>query len=338
MALSTFQYSKSWRSAADFPSYEENETRVRDDMQLLFDEVRDALNRLVSELKAENLAFAPTPAIDASTLQNAVELVQSQISEAAAGELPNGSVGTEKLAERAVTAAKLANYAVNAAKLADGAVATGKLADLAVTAAKLANYAVNTAKLADGAVLTSKLADGAVTAEKLAAGLMEGKADLDGGKLRPSQLSRVIILADSSRALKLSDDGKILACTNSSAMTLTVPKNSDAALPVGAEIVVYRSGTGSVSIAAAEGVSIFCPSSAYTLSSRFSSVTLKKWNPNLWSIEGEALAPAGYLNNFAEGLAPDGAIRLKSGVHYFASESELPAPGVAGRIFLVAAD
>ena len=60
MALSTFSYSKSWRSAQDFPSYEENEERVRDDMQCLFDEVRDALNRLVGELKAENLPFAPT--------------------------------------------------------------------------------------------------------------------------------------------------------------------------------------------------------------------------------------------------------------------------------------
>ena len=97
MALSTFEYSKSWRSAQDFPSYEENEERVRDDMQCLIDEVRDELNRLVGELKAENLPFSPTAEIDASTLQNALELLQTQISGAAIGQLPNASVTAEKL-------------------------------------------------------------------------------------------------------------------------------------------------------------------------------------------------------------------------------------------------
>ena len=57
MALSTFEYSKSWRSAQDFPSYEENEARVRDDMQCLFYDVLYALNRLVGDLKSENLHF-----------------------------------------------------------------------------------------------------------------------------------------------------------------------------------------------------------------------------------------------------------------------------------------
>ena len=128
MALSTFEYSKSWRSAQDFPSYEENEERVRDDMQCLFDEVRDALNRLVGELKAENLPFAPTAEIDASTLQNALELLQAQISGAAIGQLPNASVTTEKLAELAVTGAKLAEGAVTGGKLAAGAVTEEKIA------------------------------------------------------------------------------------------------------------------------------------------------------------------------------------------------------------------
>ena len=48
MALSTFQYSKSWRDPEDFPTFEENEEQVRDDMQILFDEARDALNRTES--------------------------------------------------------------------------------------------------------------------------------------------------------------------------------------------------------------------------------------------------------------------------------------------------
>lgn len=326
MALSTFSYSKSWRSAADFPSYEDSEERVRDDMQLLFDEVRDALNRLIGELKAENLPFTPTPAIDASTLQNAVELLQSQISAAAAGQLPNGSVLTEKLAELAVTTGKLADLAVTAGKLAAGA----------VTREKLADSAVSSGKLADGAVTAGKLANGAVTAGKLASGLLDGKADLEGGKLRPSQRSLGRVDAAGSRALALTDEGKLICCTNGSAITLTLPKNSEVPLPVGTELRVYRAGTGAVNFAAASGVTLYCPSALRAIGARYSSVRLKKLDANVWSLEGEGLAPAGYLDNFSAGLAPAGAIRLTEGVHYFASEAQLPSPGVAGRIFLVA--
>lgn len=328
MALSTFQYSKSWRSALDFPSYEENEERVRDDMQLLFDEARDAINRLVGELKAENLPFTPTAEIDASTLQNAVELLQAQISGAAIGQLPNASVTAEKLAALAVTSAKLADLAVTSAKLAAGA----------VTAEKLADGAVSADKLADGAVSTAKLADGAVGAAKLAEGLLDGKADLEGGKVRPSQLSLGRVGVGSSRELQLSDEGKLLSCGSDGAIVLTVPKNSDVAFPIGAEITVFRAGTGGVTIEASEGVTICAPAASRTIGARYSSVLLKKWDANTWTLEGGGLAPAGYLDNFSAGLAPAGAIRLTQGVHLFASEAQLPSPGVAGRIFLVAAD
>ena len=320
MALSTFEYSKSWRSAQDFPSYEENEERVRDDMQCLFDEVRDALNRLVGELKAENLPFAPTAEIDASTLQNALELLQAQISGAAIGQLPNASVTTEKLAELAVTGAKLAELAVTSAKLAHGA----------VTEEKIAAAAVSEAKLADGAVTAGKLADGAVSAAKLAGGLLDGKADLEGGKVMASQLSLERVTVGSSRELLLSDEGKLLSCASDSAIVLTVPKNSDVAFPVGTEITVFRAGSG--------GVTICAPGASRAIGARYSAVRLKKWDANTWTLEGEGLAPAGYLDNFSAGLAPAGAIRLTQGVHIFASEAQLPSPGVAGRIFLVAAE
>ncbi len=328
MALSTFQYSKSWRSAQDFPSYEENEERVRDDMQLLFDEARDAINRLVGELKAENLPFTPTAEIDASTLQNAVELLQTQISGAAIGQLPNASVTTEKLAALAVTGAKLAALAVTAEKLAAAAVTEEKLADGAVTGGKLA----------DGAVSAGKLADGAVGAAKLAEGLLDGKADLESGKVKASQLSLARVSVSSSRELQLSDEGKLLSCGSDGEISLTVPKNSDTAFPIGTEITVFRAGSGGVTISAAEGVTLCAPASQRTIGARYSAVRLKKWDANTWTLEGEGLAPAGYLDNFSAGLAPAGPIRLTQGVHIFASEAQLPSPGVAGRIFLVAAD
>ena len=317
MALSNFQYSKSWRSAEDFPTFEDSEEQVRDDMQSLFDEVGDALNRLAGEIGAANIPFEPTEEIDAEDVQAAIELLQAQLAGIALDQLPNGSVTAEKLAGFAVT--------------------TAKLADAAVTAAKLAAGAVSSAKLADGAVTGAKLADGAVTAEKLSAGALSGKADLVGGKVRPSQLSRSKSSVSASRTLALSDEGKALYCTNSSAVTLTIPDNASAAFPLGTEILIYRKGSGTVTVAAASGVTLLCPGQKL-LASRYGSARLKKWDTNTWSLEGEGLAPAGYLNNFASGFAPAGAIRLTQGVHYAASQAQLPTPGTAGRVFLVAAD
>ena len=324
MALSTFQYSKSWRDPQDFPTFEENEEQVRDDMQLLFDEARDAINRLVGQLRASNLPFSPTEGVDASDVQNAIELVQSQLGGVVMGQLPDGSVTTAKLASQAVTAAKLA----------DGAVSSGKLASGAVVGTKLASDAVSAAKLASGAVTAEKLADGAVTAAKLADGVLDGKADLVNGKVKPSQLSRKRLTVSASRSLALSDEGRALYCSNSAAITLTVPANADAAFPVGTEITVFRRGSGLVQFAAAENVTLYCAGAA-SIGSRYASVRLKKWDTNVWSLEGEGLAPAGYLNNFASGFAPAGAILLSQGVHVFDSEAQLPAPGVAGRLFFV---
>ena len=154
----------------------------------------------------------------------------------------------------------------------------------------------------------------------------------------PSNVYPVRVGVGSSRALAMADEGKLLNCNSGSAIVLTVPKNSDVAFPVGTEITVFRAGLGGVTIAAAEGVTICAPGAARAIGARYSTLRLKKWEANTWTLEGEGLAPAGYLDNFSSGLAPAGAIRLTQGVHIFASEAQLPSPGVAGRIFLVAAE
>ena len=40
MSLTRFDFTKNWENAADFPTYEENETQVRADMQCLYDELK----------------------------------------------------------------------------------------------------------------------------------------------------------------------------------------------------------------------------------------------------------------------------------------------------------
>lgn len=96
----------------------------------------------------------------------------------------DGSVTTPKIADNAVTSAKLgggavgtpnlADQSVTSAKIADGAVGTTDLADSAVTSAKIADGAVGTNDLADSAVTSAKIADGTISAADLATAAVTG--------------------------------------------------------------------------------------------------------------------------------------------------------------------
>lgn len=80
----------------------------------------------------------------------------------------DGSVGTQQLANNAVTAAKIIANAITSAKILDNAVVTAKIAHDAITAAKIADDAVVTAALDDAAVTTAKVADTAIATGKIA--------------------------------------------------------------------------------------------------------------------------------------------------------------------------
>lgn len=56
MEIQKLQYTKDWKNPTDFPTYEASETRVREDQQLLFDEVRDYLNETLSPAVKEYAA------------------------------------------------------------------------------------------------------------------------------------------------------------------------------------------------------------------------------------------------------------------------------------------
>lgn len=71
--------------------------------------------------------------------------------------IANDAVGTDQIADGAVTADKLAANIVDSGSLADGAVGTTQLADDAVTNAKLAANAVETTSIANSAVTPTKL-------------------------------------------------------------------------------------------------------------------------------------------------------------------------------------
>lgn len=266
MAFTLFDFTKSWRNFGDFPTFEPDETKVRDDMQSLFDELKTGLNNLIGEIKAKNIPFTPTAEVDSTDVQNAIENVQSQIASAILGELPDGSV----------TSAKLAGSAVTSAKIADGAVTAGKIASGVVPVPT---------------TITPKM-DGEAS-QGTRTGFSRGdhvhpkdtsKADLSGGKVLPDQLSRSRVNVTASRALALTDDGKALYVSSSSAVTVTVPANSSVQLPVGSEIFLYRDGSGTVTVAAASGVTLRCSDPSDSLK-RYDTARLKKWEANVWSLE-----------------------------------------------------
>lgn len=99
------------------------------------------------------------------------------------GPLRAGSVGTNELADNAVTAPKIADDAVTGRKVAAQAIATGHLADASVTGPKIprdtidgghiAADAVGNSELAGNAVGTDELRDTSVTEAKLAAALAQ---------------------------------------------------------------------------------------------------------------------------------------------------------------------
>jgi hypothetical protein len=59
-----------------------------------------------------------------------------------------------------------------------------------------------------------------------------------------------------SKSLALADRDKVVACTNTSAITITVPTDASVNFPTGAVVFITRLGTGSVTLAAQAGATI----------------------------------------------------------------------------------
>lgn len=90
-------------------------------------------------------------------------------------------LGSDDIADGAITGDKLANGAITSDKIPNNAITTAKLANGAVTTPKLADDSVTSAKIADGAVETIDLADGSVTFPKLNSALVATPAQAKAG-------------------------------------------------------------------------------------------------------------------------------------------------------------
>ena len=240
MSLSQMTFDKVWTNPVDFPTHETQEVKVREDMQYLFDKIKNQFNNFITnEFTAENMSFAPIEGITASNVQDAIEYVFSVAQSYSIEAISDGAVTTPKLAPKAVTNAKIDDGAVDTLQLADGAVTADKVAEGAlsgtsfsdnsipagklaassvgtnnlinncVTSDKLANSAVITARLADLAVTTAKIADSAVSTLKIAdSAITKDKiADLAviTGKINTGAVTSTKLAADSVSTEKIID-------------------------------------------------------------------------------------------------------------------------------------
>lgn len=89
-----------------------------------------------------------------------------------------------------------------------------------------------------------------------------------------------------SATLALADYGKVIEVNSTSSSVITIPTNAAVAFAVGTLIEIARMGTGSVTIAAASGVTIRNPASVLTISPQYGSVVLRKRGTNEWVING----------------------------------------------------
>lgn len=87
--------------------------------------------------------------------------------------------------------------------------------------------------------------------------------------------------------LALTDNGKILRCTNaSSTISVNIPTNASVAFPVGAEIGIINDSANNVLVSNNAGVTLRSKEGSFTIADRYTSASLKKLDTNEWILIG----------------------------------------------------
>lgn len=114
-------------------------------------------------------------------------------------------------------------------------------------------------------------------------GVSGGVATLDGNtKVTPNQATAAVESISASTTLSSTHYGRFLCCSNSSAITITIPTG----VPMETEIEIYREGSGAVTLSPADGVTVQCKETNYSIVDQYTAVILKWRGENVVSIGG----------------------------------------------------
>ena len=91
----------------------------------------------------------------------------------------------------------------------------------------------------------------------------------------------------SSFTLSLGMKGQAVPVSSASAIVVTVPTNASVAFPIGSWVEIDRMGAGTVTIAAASGVTIRNAAAVLTLRVQYSTAMLRKIATDEWLIVGD---------------------------------------------------
>lgn len=101
--------------------------------------------------------------------------------------------------------------------------------------------------------------------------------------------SDIVSETTTARTLSDSDCGKVIDCSNGSAVTITIPSTVSA----GFNCTVVQSGAGQVTIAAGASVNLYCYSSAKATAGQYASINIIPYASNSYVLEGDLAASGG---------------------------------------------
>ena len=88
----------------------------------------------------------------------------------------------------------------------------------------------------------------------------------------------------------LTDDGKLITCSNAAAISVTIPPNSSVAYGIGTQINFAQLGAGQVTLVAGAGVTLNSSGAKLKLKDQYSVATCVKTDTNTWFVVGNLSA------------------------------------------------
>lgn len=104
------------------------------------------------------------------------------------------------------------------------------------------------------------------------------------------QIQPVNTQTGTTYTLVAGDAGKLVTLSNASPVTLTLPQDSDATIPVGIYIDLMQLGAGQVTVAAGTGATLRTSGVTAKARAQYSRLGVQKVSTNTWSLFGD-LAP-----------------------------------------------